>query len=233
MARLDGIFDRTNLVRRPPYRRLMREVWSVATDFPTPPDPADLPQGRGHVVLVIPGLMSTDAFTSPLRRFLIRCGYRSFGWGLGVNVGPTPRALKGLRERVRELRSIEGGPISIVGVSVGGVLARDAAYDCREDIRCVITLSSPFHLPTASTIEPLFRLCAPLHSSAIDLARLSTPLPVRSTAIFTRDDGIVARESCWTEEEGSTSIEVSGAHMTLGRNPAVLRIVAERLAGQA
>ncbi|HLJ64375.1 MAG TPA: hypothetical protein VKT70_09725 [Stellaceae bacterium] len=229
MARPNGIFDRTHPVRRPPYRRLLREVWSLAAEFPTPPDPADLPQGRGHVVLIVPGLLSTDTFTSPLRGFLRRCGYRSFGWGLGMNVGPTKRALRGLRARIRELRLIEGGPISIVGVSVGGVLARDAAYDCREDIRQIITLSSPFHLPTASTVEPVFHLCTLFHSSAVDLARLATPLPVRSTAIFTRDDGIVARESCWTEAEASTSIEVRGAHMTLGRNPSVLRLVAERL----
>ncbi|HXA69788.1 MAG TPA: hypothetical protein VNW24_05015, partial [Stellaceae bacterium] len=70
------------------------------------------------------------------------------------------RILGELRRRLKELRRLEGGPISVIGVSLGGLLARDLACDHAKDIRKVITLVSPFRLPTASTIEPLVHLCA-------------------------------------------------------------------------
>jgi len=226
---LDKAFDRSGAVRRPSYRRLVREVCSAVSYFPIPPDPASLPPGRGHVVLVIPAFLMSDAITQPLREFLQRCGYRTFGWNAGVNVGPTPQALTALRRRTTELRHVQGGPVSVVGVSLGGLLARDLAYDAAKDIRQVITIASPVNLPTASTIEPLFRLCASLFSPAIDIDRLSLPTPVPFTSIYTRDDGVVAWESCETED----SVEVGGPHIMICRNPKALRALAERLAPTA
>lgn len=224
-----GAFDRT-AGRRPPYRWLVREVWSIMAYRPAPPDPSQVPQGDGHVVLIVPPFLSSDLGTPSLPRFLRACGYRAFGWGSGVNWGPTPQLLRASRLRVRELRDLQGGPISLIGVSLGGLLVRDVAHDCAQDIRHVITVVSPFRLPTASTIEPLVHIFAPLYSREIDLARVAAPLPIPSTAIFTRDDGIVAWESCRTEEPQGVSIEVRGPHITICRNPDVLRTVAERLA---
>jgi pimeloyl-ACP methyl ester carboxylesterase len=229
MHNLDGIFDRSGAVPRPPYAALWREEWSLLTYRPPAPDPAAMPAGRGHVVLVMPAFLTTDGVTRSLRRFLERCGYRAFGWELGVNWGPTPYLLEGLRRRLRQLRALEGGPISLVGVSLGGLLARDLAYDCAADIRRVVTLVSPFHLPTASTIELLIRIAARFYAPDFDFRRLSSPLPVPSTAVFTRDDGIVAWQSCFSDAAGD-SVEVAGPHITICRNPEALRVTAERLA---
>jgi len=231
MATPDGIFDRSGVVPRPPYGRLWREVRSLFTYRPSAPDSASLPPGGGHVVLVVPAFLTTDGVTRSLRRFLERCGYRPFGWELGVNWGPTSYALEGLRRRLRQLRAIEGGPISLIGVSLGGLLVRDLAYDCAADIRHVVTLVSPYRLPTASTIEPLVRLAARFYSPDIDIERLAAPLPVPSTSVFTRDDGIVAWQSCFSDGTACEAVEVPGAHVTICRNPAALRVVAERLAG--
>jgi hypothetical protein len=70
------------------------EAWSFVSVHPSPPDPAEFTNGRGHVVLLVPALFTTDAVTRRLRRFLNACGYRSFGWGLGLNWGPTPRLVR-------------------------------------------------------------------------------------------------------------------------------------------
>lgn len=230
MSQIDAYFDRTGKVRRPPYRRLWREVASFAFEFPKAPDPSEFKAGEGHVVLVIPGFLTPDTFTSPLRRFLKRCGYRAYGWGLKVNFGPTPRLLEGLERRFQECLAIGGGPISVIGVSLGGLFARNLAFQHPRDIRQVITLVSPFRLPTASTIEPLVRICAPFFSDEIDVRRLATPLPVPSTAVYTREDGLVAWESCWSEEAFGLPVEVRGKHVTICRNPATLRAVGRRLA---
>ncbi len=230
MSHVDSYFDRSGVVQRPPYGRLWREAGSFVFEYPKAPDPAAFARGNGHVVLVIPGFLTPDANTAPLRRFLRRCGYRVFGWGMKVNFGPTPRLVAGLERRFRECRAIAGGPVSVIGVSLGGLFARNLAFEHPRDIRQVITLVSPYRLPTASTIEPLVRLCAPFFSREVDIARLATPLPVPATAVYTREDGLVAWETCRTEEPNGVAFEVAGKHVTICRNPAALRIVAERLA---
>ncbi|HEY2889170.1 MAG TPA: alpha/beta hydrolase [Dongiaceae bacterium] len=230
MSPIDNYFDRSGRVSRPPYRRLWREVGSFCFEYPKAPDPSEFESGDGHVVLVIPGFLTPDANTGPLRRFLKRCGYRAFGWGMNVNFGPTPRLVAGLERRFQECRALSDGPISVIGISLGGLFARNLAFEHPGDIRQVITLVSPYRLPTASTIEPLVRICAPFFSREVDVARLSTPLPVPSTAVYTREDGLVAWETCRGDEPKGLSVEVSGKHVTICRNPATLRTVGRRLA---
>ena len=230
MAALSEAFDRTGAVRRPPYWRLLSEAWAGLTYGPPLPDCTDLPHGQGRVVLLIPAFLTTDAITRQLRAFLEGCGYRPFGWELGVNWGPTPHLMAALHKRLGELRNLANDRVSLVGVSLGGLMARDLAYDHPNDVRDVITLASPFNLPTASTIEPLIRLAACFYDPAIDIDRLASPLPMRSTAIFTRDDGLVAWESCRRDDANCASVEFVGPHLTVCRNPDVLRGVADRLA---
>ena len=230
MPGIDELFDRSGTVRQPPYPWLGAELWSLMLHYPPPPDPATLPRGDGHVVLVVPAFISGDGTTKPLRDFLTRCGYRVFGWELGVNLGPTPRVHEGLHRRLQACYELEGGPISVVGVSLGGLLARDLAYDLPHAICHVITLVSPFRLPTASTVAPVIQFCARYYSPAVDPRRLARPLPVPATAIFTQGDGVVAWETCRSDDPGCVSLEVGGPHATICRNPLALRHVAERLA---
>jgi len=231
MLQLKGVFCRRGDGRtRPRYRQLLREIAASFTYFPPLPDPASLPPGKGHVVLVIPAFLVGDSFTSPLRKFLARCGYRVHGWELGVNWGPTPATMSGLRARFAELVAEEGGPITLIGVSLGGLMARYLAYERPGDVRQVITLASPYNLPTRSTIEPLVRLCAPFYSSSIEIARLAEPLPVPATALYTLEDAIVSWESCRDAQESCTAIEVGGPHILICRNGKALAAIARRVA---
>jgi pimeloyl-ACP methyl ester carboxylesterase len=230
MVDLSNIFDRTGAVRRPAYGQLLQEFGALLNEHPAPPSFDTLPDGDGQVVLVLPGFLTGDRLTIALRQFLSGRGFRPFGWQHGVNVGPTTKALLHLRERVRQLSELNDGPIAVIGVSLGGLLARDLAYDCPDCINHVITLASPFRLPTASTFEPLVRMCGPLFDAEVDISRLSMPLPVRSTAFFTREDGVVAWESCRSDDPDCTNIEVPGHHVTICRNPAVLVQLVEVLA---
>jgi pimeloyl-ACP methyl ester carboxylesterase len=228
-TRMDDLFDRTGAVQRPSFARLPRELWALVADRSPPPDPAELPPGDGHAVLVIPAFLTAEFLTQPMCRFLNSCGYRAVGWGLGTNWGTTDRIAQGLRARVDALYA-QNGPISVVGVSLGGVLARDLAYDRPREIRQAITLASPFHLPTATTIEGLFRLCAFFQTQAVDSRRLSQKLPAPSTAINTKDDGVVAWQSCFCADSDCFAVEVGGPHMSIGQNPEALRVLATRLA---
>ena len=224
-------FLRPARLRQPHHRLLLTEAWSLAAYRPASPSVSSLPDGNGRAVLLVPPFLSGDSTMLGLHAFLQRCGFQTFGWGLGVNWGPTPRILAGLERRLDELA--ESGPVALVGVSMGGILARNLAYDRPGSISHVVTVASPFRLPTATSIGPLIRLCAPRYSGDVDPQRLSLPLPVTSTMICTRDDGIVDPDRCWTDEEGGHVVHVDGPHLTICRNPDVLHAIAAALAGTA
>ena len=229
---ISNLFDTTGSVRCPPFGYFLHELRSVLVDSPDRLEQSP-PVGDEQIVLVIPGFLTGDALTRPLRQFLDAHGFRSFGWDYGVNFGPTPGAMRHLRDRVQSLYAANHGRIALVGVSLGGVMARYLALDFPDRVRHVATLASPFRLPTASTLEMLVRMCEPHYDAEIDLERLAHPLPVPSTAFFTRDDGVVAWESCRSADADCLNIEVSGPHVAICRNAAVLDHLLRRLAPPA
>ncbi len=191
------------------------------------------PRGDGHPVIVVPSFLRGDGHTAPLRRFLAGCGYAVEGWGLGTNLGPTASALDGIETLLAAVHRRHGRKVTLIGHSLGGVIARELAKQHQGQVRQLVVLASPIRLPTASPLEPVYKLLARWHS--IDptgaAAEFNTPPEVPVTAIYTRSDGIVAWQSC-REVEGAVreSIEVRGAHGTMVRNLAAWRIIADRLA---
>ena len=123
------------------------------------------PVGDGHAVLVVPGLLATDSSTGPLRMFLGGLGYRVRGWQLGRNMGPTGTVMDGLPTALAELADSSGGPVSIVGWSLGGIFARELGRDHADMVRQVITLGSPFALsdPRQSRAQKAFDRRSHLH----------------------------------------------------------------------
>ena len=79
----------------------------------------------GPKLMVIPGFVATDRTTLGLQRALAEAGYRVTGWGLGANRGATPETLDKLIGRIEAFA--DGGKIILVGWSLGGVFAREAA----------------------------------------------------------------------------------------------------------
>ena len=225
---LSALLDQ-DATRRPPYGRLVGEFRSLLAGRPESPSPDSLPNGGGCPILVIPAIFTGDRFTLDLRRFLQRCGFQAFGWELGTNWGPTQHLLDGVARRFDALYR-DHGPLALIGVSLGGLFARDLAYDRPDRVRHVVTIASPFRLPTATTLGALIRICARSYSPTIQPERLLSPLPVPSTMILTRDDGIVAWDSCRADESRGEIFELTGAHLTLGSDPVARRIIVERLA---
>jgi pimeloyl-ACP methyl ester carboxylesterase len=191
------------------------------------------PMGDGHPVLVLPGYLASDGSTMPLRWFLRDRGYAVHGWGLGRNLGPGERVVRGLALLLDELRDDSGKKVSLVGWSLGGIFAREVARRRPQDVRQVITLASPFRSLRASNVPrlPGGRPPATLGAEADLEAMLGEPIPVPSTAIWSRSDGIVAGRSC-IEETGPEreSVEVETSHCGMGFHPAALLVIADRLA---
>lgn len=220
----------------PPSRELLllevRAIWELGAFFTAYPLLRLAPRGDGHPVLVLPGLAASDVSTRPLRKFLKDQGWAAHGWKLGPNRGPRPGAEARMQARIDELAARYQRKVSLVGWSLGGILARELARRSSANVRQVITLGSPFAgAPKASHAWQLYeRQSGRKVEDWPQRADMGLPPPVPSTAIFSRSDGIVAWQGC-LEQEGPTSenIEVEGSHCGLGHNPSVLFAIADRL----
>lgn len=195
-----------------------------------------LRRGDGHPVLVLPGFTAADRSTIRLRELLRELGYRTYGWKLGANLGPTPHIRDGLRARLDGILEREQQKVSIVGWSLGGIYGRQMARRTPESIRQVITLGSPFRLTPAdrSAASGLWDSLSPMYDPEV-IEQMSVrdlgPLPVPTTSVYTRGDGIVRWRACLeTKGPFSENVEVFGSHSGLGFNPSVAVVVANRLA---
>ena len=192
-------------------------------------------RGDGQPVLVVPGLVTDDATTFTLRTFLGRLGYRTYGWGLGRNIGPTAKAVHGLRARLDRIRAQHAQPVSVIGWSLGGIYARQLARRSPDAVRQVITLGSAIRLERhqQSNARHLFHHYADRHIErwALPLEDGCGPLPVPATAVYSRLDGVVAWRTCLDQPSPmAENVEVRASHLGFGHHPAVLWLVADRLA---
>ncbi len=184
---------------------------------------------------MLPGLLASDTSTAVLRRYLRLLGYQVRGWTLGRNVGPTMEVLDGLPAVLSGLASETGGPVSVIGWSLGGIYARELARQQPAEVRQVITLGSPFALtdPRQSHADRAYQRRASTHASSRVPGReqLRMPISVPSTAVYSRRDGIVSWQACIEPEtQLHTNVEVRCAHLGFGVDPATLWLIADRLA---
>jgi pimeloyl-ACP methyl ester carboxylesterase len=199
-----------------------------------------LPKGDGHGVLVLPGFMAGDTSTRPLRSVLTSLGYQAEGWNLGRNLRVTDERVEAMMARVAELAEETGGKISIVGWSLGGVLAREIAKALPQHVRQVISLGSPIaNDPAAHTnVHRLFQYFngeKPEPQRDGNFENLADAPPVPTTSILTKGDGVVhwrgSVQHPHPDTEGQTeNIELIASHIVLGFNPTVMMALADRLA---
>jgi dienelactone hydrolase len=195
---------------------------------------AKQPGGRGQRVLVLPGYGASDASTGVLRAYVRFLGYRPLGWGLGSNNGEVPDLLPRVVERLETLARVEGAPIRLIGWSLGGYLAREAARERPLAAQQVITLGSPVvGGPKYTAVAGAYRRRG-IDLDAIEaevMARYRQTLDTPVTAVYSRNDGVVAWQACIDRHSPNVEhVEVEATHLGLGFSPEVFRIIAERLA---
>ena len=189
------------------------------------------PRGDGHLVIDIPGWKAPEVSGAPLRQYLRRLGYDARGWGFGTNTGGVRQDIERLAARVVELVDETGRPASLVGWSLGGVIAREVARLQPEAVDRVITYGTPVGGPTYTTVARAYgRADDGGHRESRRLDE-SNPIRVPLTILFSRQDGIVSWQSCIDRTSPSAEhVEISSTHLGMGFDPDVWSIVADRLA---
>ena len=212
----------------------LRATWELAAGVAALPWLRLAPRGDGHPVLVLPGLVASDASTKFLREFLKRRGYDVHGWGQGRNYGPRPGVEEAMLARIDKLRAQTGRRVSLIGQSLGGAYARLLAAQRPDAVRSVITLGSPVagH-PRSSNAWRVYEFTS--GKSAVDPQRWQqvTQAPqVPTSSIYSRSDGIVAWQTSIeaAQRPQTENIEVVSSHIGMAVHPAVLYAIADRLA---
>jgi len=213
----------------------MRGVFEFNASLMMAPFLLRAPRGDGHPVLTLPGFLASDLSMAPMRRYLTELGYEPHAWRMGRNVGGVWRMRAALRDRLAEIYEASRRKVSIVGWSLGGVYARDLALHAPGMVRYVVTLASPFANDIRATNAT--RLYEALTGEVVDdnaalRELLAGDLPVPTTSIYSRFDGVVNWKTCLLRpSDTAENIEVYlASHIGLGVNPAALWAVADRLA---
>ena len=180
--------------RAPPGWRRVAEAGSLLTRAYRafgrlgPRGPAD-----GPPLMVVPGFLATDRTMLGLQRAFADAGWRTTGWGLGLNRGVTEATLDRLATQIA--RHGRGRPVILVGWSLGGIYAREVAKHRPDLVASVTTLGSPFSgdRRANNNVWRLYEAVAghPVNAPPIDTDPSRKP-PVPTLALWSRRDGIVA-----------------------------------------
>lgn len=213
--------------------RSISEMYSLLS---TPAWIGAMPRGDGHPVMILPGFAGNDRYNGPLRLFLRALGYHAVGWKQGWNLGHSRLDPQHLGQRIAKLYDHEGSKISLIGHSLGGVFAREAARNHKERIRQVITLGSPLgqQRRQASALNGVYESLNRRPGQS-DESRWHIAPPVPNSAIYSRFDGVVDWRVCLQRNghEMTENIEVCGSHNGMTLNPMVWAVIANRLATPA
>lgn len=198
-------------------------------------------------VVLVPGFMAGDTTLLLLSRHLRKLGHRTYRSTMHANVGCTQAAAKNLERRIEAISIKRERKVTIVGHSLGGLLARTIAARRPDLVEAIITMGSPMLAPGA--VHPLLKLDLALvialqraglgsmmgqDCTAGDCAKLSweqsqQPLDpsMAFTSIYSRRDGVVDWRSCI--DPAAEAVEVATSHLGMAVDPVVFDLVADAL----
>jgi len=201
-------------------------------------------------VLLIPGFMAGDYTLNAMGAMLRGAGYRTYRSHIRMNMGCTREAADRLERRIEAIASHRGRKVSIVGHSLGGMLARGLAARRPDLIHGIVSMGSPIMAPAAAhellvwNAEMLTRLtragfgglmsedCIAGTCAQASFDETHAPLDpeVGFTSIYSQRDGIVDWRACI--DPAAIPVEVTASHVGMALDPRVFDVVRDALEGQ-
>ncbi len=194
-------------------------------------------------VVLVPGFMAGDSTLLLLSRHLRKLGYRTYRSTMHANVGCTQEASYALERRIEAIAIKRDRKVTVVGHSLGGLLARGIASRRPDLVDGIITMGSPLLAPGAIHSVLAFDLSVVIalrraglggmmgeDCTSGDCARLSWEESRRDldpsvafTSIFSRRDGVIDWRGCL--DPGARTVEVSTSHLGMAVDPVVFDVV--------
>jgi len=201
-------------------------------------------------VLLVPGFMAGDATLKGMAMFLRRNGLRTYRAQIHVNAGCTREVADRLEKRIETIAIKRDRKVSIVGHSLGGMLARGLAARRPDLIEGIVSMGSPVLAPAAVhkvlawDAQMLARLtrvgfrgmmgadCFGGECARLSFEESQLPLDpeVAFTAIYSKRDGIVDWRACLDPD--ARHIEVRTSHVGMAVDPIVMDHVLTALRDQ-
>lgn len=201
-------------------------------------------------VLLVPGFMAGDPTLRGMSAFLRHQGFRTYRAQIIANVGCTRQAADKLERRLESIATRRDRKVTIVGHSLGGMLARGLASRRPDLIEGIISMGSPVLAPgavhkvlawDAQMLAKLTRAgfggmmsadcfggeCARL---SFEESQLALAPDLSFTAIYSKRDGIVDWRACL--DPAAEQVEVRTSHCGMAVDPVVMDHVLHALRAQ-
>ncbi|MGI9157657.1 MAG: esterase/lipase family protein [Marmoricola sp.] len=201
-------------------------------------------------VLLVPGFMAGDWSLNRMAAFLRAQGLRTYRVQISLNSGCTMRAAERVERRLESIAIRRDSLVTIVGHSLGGMLARGLAARRPDLVAGIVTMGSPVlapgavhdllgwnarmltHLSRAGFSGVMSEDCVAGQCARESWEETQSPLDpsVRYTAIYSRRDGIVDWRSCL--DPFAEHVGVRTSHVGMALDPDVFDKVVLALQGQ-
>jgi len=195
------------------------------------------PRGDGRKIVLVPGYTSPEEALLPLSTYLKFLGYDASTWGLGVNGGDVDGLTNVFGQRLQREAESRHQAVTLIGWSLGGVIARETARLFGKAVREVITMGTPLiGGPKYTAVGQYYAQQEGLDLDAFEHEvhiRNSVGLSQPLTVIYSKSDGIVGWKAARdVYNPQARNIEVRSTHFGFGANAKVWRIIADTLAGR-
>lgn len=174
------------------------------------------PAANPQTVMLLPGFGAHPIRMRWMARKLEAAGHEAKKWGLGYNLGANKWRFKLVRKRLKKLYKRNKQPVTLVGWSLGGVMARELAKRHPKMVGKVITMGSPFSgSPRANNGWRAYQAIAGhrVDEPEIDTIVAEKP-PVETVAFWSARDGVVAPKcACGKPEERDRAVALRCTHM--------------------
>jgi len=210
----------------------------------------NLALGDGRPVVLVPGFLASDASMVEMHRWLKRVGYDARMSRIGRNADCPDVLLEILEERVASVAEETGRSVTLIGHSLGGIMARALAVKRPEIVSQVITLGSPVrpgevHPLVLSLMRAIARTkplpedsprahedhyhCGTCSCALAEALNEPFPADVPRASIYSRRDGVIDWRSAVDDTPG-VNVAVNSTHVGMTVSSEVYEAVADLLA---
>lgn len=229
LAREDGPAN----VSGPPARRFVGELSVLAEPFRRAVRKhPDVRAATPRTVMLLPGFATHPVRMRYMAKRLEAAGHTVKRWGMGFNWGPREDRVALLEARVEDLAARNGGPVHLVGWSLGGLFAREIAKRRPHAVAKVVTMGSPFsYSPRANNVWRAYHFVTGhrVEEPPIEIELAAKP-PCETVALWSPRDGIVhPRAASGRPGERDRAVALRCTHMGFAWDPECISAVLREL----